>query len=1323
MKNIRVILSSFIALFFLQSAIAQTTIKINLSQVSGSPGDEVCVDVSFENFKDIQTAQWQLKFDPTKLEYAGVKQGALPLNLTTQVNATANSFRLVYDNVNGKTVTDGVTAFSICFIIKGVINDSDCLIFDETTFNTEFTKIDNSFLTPVYAPCNKISIVAPTLKPVRLTLGNNKAKVGDTTCIPIRVFDFNKIKTFELDITWDETKLKFEYLSGVDIRFAPNGTSTNFFTYTKNTGIMNIDWTADLANAANLSLPDSTVLFLMCFKVIGNEGDNTPIKVATIPAPKVITGTSNNQNVGLNTSNGSVKIPKLEPVKFKFCDNNQTKKINTGDIICLDIKVSDFDTIGGMSGTIAWDPDWFDYVEYKNVNPPTGVNNVTWTFIDSIKNTSNGYIPFAFESLEYTTLPANTLIFQVCLRAKGRVGLTQGLKIQDIPVTFEAWSKNSFGENIGYEQETNCPILIESAIKITDTLIVQPNCKNPIGGKISMTTAGGTPPYNYTWSPNAYNSPTEDVMNLPTGNFYCTVTDANLPKPNILILFFDLAGDLTKPTASAKITGNLECKANSFVTLDGDGSSTGNFYSYKWSSAKGVISGADDALTAKAISATIYELKVTDSRNGCSATSVVTVTPAPGAPNADAGPDVPLPCNLLNIPISLNAGCVPTGNTTYGWSSPNGGVITNKFTECSPLVRGAATYILTVTSTQNGCSAYAKTQVIGDANTPIAKIIEPDSLNCRNPTIILDGSQSSFGAGVSYEWAGDVTGTNPKLSTGKPGRYILIVRNNLGCAISDTVMVYDFRQDTVSASAISPIKLSCDGSPTKLNGNQSSKGADITYQWTIAPGNSGKIIDGANTLTPTISEVGQYLLTVINKKSYCEGIASVTVLQANTPQGVDAGIDSTLTCFTDEIELSGEAPSAIDFDIKWTTTNGAIKSGASTLKPVITKPGVYYFTVTEKATKCKTVDSLLINENKEKPNAKIIGLKELTCGQDTITLESKGSQGADLVEWFTKDGNIIDPPTSPEIRVNKEGTYILLATKASNGCADSAIHKIKFVYPAKGNAGQDSILCSSDKITLTATISGNVTGLWTSLDGATIEDKNSNITEVDSLKTGRNRFAWVLTASGCPNFSKDTVEIFVEKPPVLKDDSFGERNSGTFFNVPVASNDDLKGVKSWKIELLSQPTYGILEATPSKSALRYKPGACFAGLQEFSYKICSQFCPTKCDTANVKLNILEDPDACDSIVIANVITPNADGKNDVFKIDAIDFQPERFKNAELIIFNRWGDVVYRSGRPYANNWAGTNQNGGDLPEATYYYILDLNLPDGKSYRGDITILR
>jgi gliding motility-associated-like protein len=79
--------------------------------------------------------------------------------------------------------------------------------------------------------------------------------------------------------------------------------------------------------------------------------------------------------------------------------------------------------------------------------------------------------------------------------------------------------------------------------------------------------------------------------------------------------------------------------------------------------------------------------------------------------------------------------------------------------------------------------------------------------------------------------------------------------------------------------------------------------------------------------------------------------------------------------------------------------------------------------------------------------------------------------------------------------------------------------------------------------------------------------------------------------------------------------------------------------------------------------------------------------------------------------IPNVFTPypNTPGFNDFFEIKRLP------KNSAIIIYDRWGLIVYKS-ENYLNNWDARELNG-DM----YYY--ELSLADTRKYKGFIKVIR
>ncbi len=104
----------------------------------------------------------------------------------------------------------------------------------------------------------------------------------------------------------------------------------------------------------------------------------------------------------------------------------------------------------------------------------------------------------------------------------------------------------------------------------------------------------------------------------------------------------------------------------------------------------------------------------------------------------------------------------------------------------------------------------------------------------------------------------------------------------------------------------------------------------------------------------------------------------------------------------------------------------------------------------------------------------------------------------------------------------------------------------------------------------------------------------------------------------------------------------------------------------------------------------------FIGQDSLVYQVCDE----RNNCAEEKLYIIVKPYK-DALFIPQAITPNGDGKNDLFEIKNIN----RFPYNRLYVYNRWEHEVY-SKKGYNNTWDGT-LNNKPLPDGTYYYLLYL----------------
>lgn len=108
------------------------------------------------------------------------------------------------------------------------------------------------------------------------------------------------------------------------------------------------------------------------------------------------------------------------------------------------------------------------------------------------------------------------------------------------------------------------------------------------------------------------------------------------------------------------------------------------------------------------------------------------------------------------------------------------------------------------------------------------------------------------------------------------------------------------------------------------------------------------------------------------------------------------------------------------------------------------------------------------------------------------------------------------------------------------------------------------------------------------------------------------------------------------------------------------------------------------------------------------------------DQHGVFIKVIEDK----IFYVPNAFTPqNKDGVNDLFlPVITSGFSKEDF---QLIIYNRWGEIVYRTNDVLAG-WDGNNSDAQPCPDGTYIWELTLRGildEDARVYRGHIVLLR
>ena len=694
----------------------------------------------------------------------------------------------------------------------------------------------------------------------------------------------------------------------------------------------------------------------------------------------------------------------------------------------------------------------------------------------------------------------------------------------------------------------------------------------------NASSQGSQYAYSWTAASSGYivsgNNTLAPIVNQP-GTYTLLVSDATngcTATSTIVVV-----SNTTPPQAKAGPSALLTCTA-SMVALNGSGS-TGPDFSYQWTSAAGSVITGGNTLTPTVSAADTYTLQVTDHQNGCTASDAVMVQKDVNAPDAVVQTPGALNCKTPALQLSASASS-QGANYVYLWSATTGGHVLAGNTTLSPTVNQPGNYALLVTNTANGCTATANIAVTEDRTQPLASAAAP-TLNCKTPTIALDGNGSSQGAFFNYLWttsgSGNILSGQTSLApivnqsgnytllvtnsqngctasatatalldqtapsaqiapaaqldcavtaltlnaTGsaqganilynwtasasgnifagqgtltptihQPGAYHLLVTNtDNGCTASATVAV---NRDAVppTAAIAPPAVLNCTVQSLLLNGNNSSHGNQLTYQWTAT--NGGNILSGNTTLTPDINQPGTYKLLITNTDNHCTAVASVTVTQDLTQPQITTGPPSTLNCSTSSLALSASVTGAgSSFEISWSTLNGWILSGEKTLSPLVGAAGVYTLEIKNLQNSCSQTAEATVLKDLNAPVSAAGTPAELTCKTTQVTLSGAGSSTGNNItyQWTAVNGaGIVSGEHTLSPTVNQPGAYLLAVTNTTNNCtATTTVSVSQNIQPPPAGAQANGLLtCAVQQISLEATGMGGVNGVAYAWAGAGI---------------------------------------------------------------------------------------------------------------------------------------------------------------------------------------------------------------------------------------------
>ena len=597
--------------------------------------------------------------------------------------------------------------------------------------------------------------------------------------------------------------------------------------------------------------------------------------------------------------------------------------------------------------------------------------------------------------------------------------------------------------------------------------------------------------------------------------------------------------DANVPTAIAQAPAPLNCLIPTAL-LSAVGTSQGPNFVYTWTTSGGNIVSGGNTLSPTVNAAGIYTLSVFNTVSQCTATATATVLEDRQIPAADIQSPSVLSCAMLSL--SLDASGSAQGSAyAYTWAASGGGNIASGASGLSPTVDQPGTYALTVTNTQNGCTATDVVTVLKNTAIPAAVANAVGKITCTSPTLSLSGAGSATGGNFTYQWStanGNFAAGANTLSpvVDAPGLYVLLVTDTQnGCTATDQVLV-EKDANVPLAAAQAPGALTCSTAALQLSAVGTSQGAGITYLWTTS---NGSIVSGSNTLAPTVNAAGTYTLQVSNTASACTAVATLTVLEDKAPPAAKAAAPSAITCKNLVVSLDGAGSSTgPNFAYLWATTSGNFVSGKNTLAPTVDQPGIYNLLITNTSNGCTATASAAVGADQTAPLAQIAPAPQLNCTIAAIQLNGLGSSSTPglTYQWTaTSGGNITSGSGSLTPTVDAPGTYTLLVSDPANGCtAQANVAVSRDVQPPIASVAPPALLnCTVAEVSLDGV--GSSTGpnfalLWATTSGNFVSGKNTLSPTVN--QPGAYNLLITNTSNGCMATASVTVGQDIAVPQV-----------------------------------------------------------------------------------------------------------------------------------------------------------------------------------------------
>ncbi len=539
-----------------------------------------------------------------------------------------------------------------------------------------------------------------------------------------------------------------------------------------------------------------------------------------------------------------------------------------------------------------------------------------------------------------------------------------------------------------------------------------------------------------------------------------------------------------------------------------------------------------------------------------------------------------------------------------------------------------------------------------------------DVLCANDSTGVIDITMNPSG---TYQFTWNNGSADEDIDSLPAGIYNVTVIDTNGCI--------SFYEDTVTAPGgpltafLTTQDVKCYGDSTGSVDLQVSGGTlPYTYSW-----DNGSTEEDIDTLF-----AGTYNVLVTDSNG-CTLQNSATISAPSAP----LAISLTVT----DVFCGGDSTGAIVASVSGGTPGytGVWSNGVTDSMITLVPSGIYSLTVTDTNGCIITATDTVMDLNTPlQANATVVQPHCLSNTIGSVSLAATGGVLPYTYTWSNGDTTAFNDSLLA-------GTYTLALTD-SNGCSIDSSFVLADTSDITIQVTGNTTFCDGDSVVLQASAYSGVSYQW-SLNGAVLPaDTTSQL-----VVYGSGDYS-LQAVSLCGVYNDGPITITNNPVPVI--------DAGTDHTIECDSLLTLTATGaltySWTPDSLCAPSnMDITIVSPTVTTIFIVTGTDANG--------CS---------ANDSVLVTV---TCDTLFVPSGISPNGDNINDYFVITQLD----KYPNANLKIYNRWGSLVYEKDN-YDNTWNGFSNSdlvrvGKELPDGTYFWVLDLK--DGNTPLNGYVVLR